>query len=98
MIFQFEHKLTKEGYLIFKSDLTRSQHLNLADCLEKIRNCLRKSVEKEPEVSVVTQEKIRRRIERAAKERLVVKRVRSSIKQDRLSLQTILDSYSSINC
>lgn len=33
--FQLENKLTKEGDLIYRSDLTRFQHLNLADCLEK---------------------------------------------------------------
>lgn len=78
--------MTKDGYLIFKSDVTRSQQLNLADCLEKIRSCIRKSLEEKQEPSEESQEKIRRRLERAAKERLLVKRVRSNIKQDRQSL------------
>lgn len=76
----------KDGYLIFRSDLTRSQQLNLADCLEKIRNCIRKSLAVESEPSIETQEKIRRRIERAARERLAFKTNRSIIKSERQSL------------
>lgn len=59
--FQFQTKLSKEGFLIFRSDLTRYQHLNLADCLEKIRASIRNSLETEPQQSPETQEKIRKR-------------------------------------
>lgn len=85
LILQYKEKITKAGYLIFKSDLTRSQQLNLADCLEKIRSCIRKSVEVKPELSAETAEQIRRRHERAATERLLQKRIKSSIKTDRQS-------------
>ncbi|KAJ8946868.1 hypothetical protein NQ318_006778 [Aromia moschata] len=76
-------KITKDGYLIFRSDLTRSQQLNLADCLEKIRGCIRRSLVEISEPSPETQERIRRRLERAARERLLIKREKSQIKRDR---------------
>lgn len=84
--FQLENKLTKEGDLIYRSDLTRFQHLNLADCLEKIRTSIRNClVEKQ---QVVTTEKMRRLHEKSIRERLAIKRHRSQIKNDRRDLFT----------
>ncbi|VEN61964.1 unnamed protein product [Callosobruchus maculatus] len=80
---EYKSKITKDGYLIFKSDLTRSQQLNLADCLEKIRTSIRHVLLEKKELSPETEEKIRRRLERAAKERLAIKRERSAVKNDR---------------
>ncbi|XP_018577345.1 peptidyl-tRNA hydrolase ICT1, mitochondrial [Anoplophora glabripennis] len=80
---KLKSKITKEGYLIYKSDLTRSQQLNLADCLEKIRNTIYESVIKKPEPSPETEEIIRRRMEKAAKERLMQKRHKSILKNER---------------
>lgn len=65
--------------------MTRSQQLNLADCLEKVRSCIRNSLAVVQEPSIETQEKLRRRLERAATERLIVKRMKSRVKQDRQS-------------
>ncbi|XP_056643204.1 peptidyl-tRNA hydrolase ICT1, mitochondrial [Diorhabda sublineata] len=79
----FGQRLTQDGYLIFRSDLTRSQQLNVADCLEKIRKAVRSAVEVKQEPSPESQERARRRLERASKERLLLKRQRSQIKQDR---------------
>ncbi|CAG9812532.1 unnamed protein product [Phaedon cochleariae] len=76
-------KLTKDGYLIFRSDLTRSQQLNLADCLEKMRQSIRGSLVLEAVPSPETQERIRRRLEHAATERLMNKRQRSQVKNER---------------
>lgn len=59
-LFQYKTKLTNDGFLVFRSELTRSQQLNLADCLEKIRVAIR-NVEVEPVQSAETPEKIRRR-------------------------------------
>lgn len=69
-----------------KSDLTRYQHLNLADALERVRNIIR-SLEKELTPKEASPEKlaeIQRRHEKAARERLFVKRNRSQTKSDRL--------------
>lgn len=69
-----------------KSDLTRFQHLNLADALERVRNIIR-DLEHEltpKEVSPEKLAKIQRQHEKAARERLFVKRNRSQTKADRL--------------
>ncbi|KAG5898436.1 hypothetical protein JTB14_036519 [Gonioctena quinquepunctata] len=83
MLDKYGPKLTKDGYLIFRSDITRSQQLNLSDCLEKIRKSVRASMVVQEEPSPETQEKIRRRLEYAARERLMIKRHKSQIKSDR---------------
>uniref|UniRef100_A0A336MUC9 Large ribosomal subunit protein mL62 n=1 Tax=Culicoides sonorensis TaxID=179676 RepID=A0A336MUC9_CULSO len=51
MMEQYKHRITKEGYFVIKSELTRHQQLNLADALEKLRTVIRESekpVTKEP--------------------------------------------------
>ncbi|XP_063916570.1 large ribosomal subunit protein mL62 [Zophobas morio] len=80
---KYKNKITKEGFIIFRSDVTRSQHLNLADCLEKIRSSVRSCVVVEQEPSDETAEKLRRRFERATRERLALKRTRSQVKSNR---------------
>lgn len=67
-----------------RSELTRSQQMNTADALEKLRNFIRQAeapvgVELAPE----TQEMLRRRHEKATRERLAIKRSRSQTKADR---------------
>lgn len=68
-----------------KSDLTRYQNLNLADALERVRKIIRElEMELLPkEVSPEKLAKIQRQHEKAARERLFVKRQRSQIKADR---------------
>ncbi|XP_047360096.1 peptidyl-tRNA hydrolase ICT1, mitochondrial [Vespa velutina] len=80
---QQKNKINKEGHLIIKSDLTRSQQLNLADALEKLRTFIRKSLEEPPKMTEETAEVIRKRQLKAARERIFVKRIRSQIKQNR---------------
>lgn len=68
-----------------KSDLTRFQHLNLADALERVRNVIRE-LEKDLVPNEPSPEKlavIQRRHEKAARERLFIKRARSQTKLDR---------------
>lgn len=78
------NKLNKEGYYFIKSDLTRSQQLNLADALEKLRTVIRAQELDAPSgPSEETLEKLRRRQERAARQRLQLKRDRAQIKADR---------------
>ncbi|XP_017042753.1 peptidyl-tRNA hydrolase ICT1, mitochondrial [Drosophila ficusphila] len=78
------NRITKEGYFYIKSDLTRSQQMNLADALEKLRSIIRaqEATEAAPP-SEETLEKLRRRQERAARERLQLKRGRAQVKADR---------------
>ncbi|XP_075153044.1 large ribosomal subunit protein mL62 [Haematobia irritans] len=78
-----QNKITKEGYYVIKSDLTRSQQMNLADALEKLRTIIREYEIESPAPSQETMEKLRKRQEKAARERLFVKRQRSQIKADR---------------
>ncbi|XP_065355478.1 large ribosomal subunit protein mL62 [Calliphora vicina] len=78
-----ENKITKEGYYVIKSDLTRSQQMNLADALEKLRTVIRDFEYEAAPTSEETLEKIRKRQEKAARERLFVKRQRSQVKADR---------------
>ncbi|KAL3273516.1 hypothetical protein HHI36_014956 [Cryptolaemus montrouzieri] len=78
-----QNQISKEGCLIFRSDLTRHQQLNLADCLEKIRTLIRNCSQNVSQPSEETIDKIRRRHERAAQERLAIKRTRSQIKSER---------------
>ncbi|XP_018323920.1 peptidyl-tRNA hydrolase ICT1, mitochondrial [Agrilus planipennis] len=81
---QLRSKITKDGFLVFKSDLTRFQQMNVADCLEKLRTAIREaSKDKSSNISSETEELIRRRKEKAARERLTIKRHRSQIKADR---------------
>ncbi|KAI4457149.1 rna-binding protein luc7-related [Holotrichia oblita] len=80
---KYYNKITKEGFIVFKSDVTRSQQLNVADCLEKLRCAIRECLYEKPAPSEETLEKIRRRREMAAKARLALKRERSQTKYDR---------------
>ncbi|GJQ82277.1 hypothetical protein Trydic_g19475 [Trypoxylus dichotomus] len=80
---KYYSKITKEGFIVFKSDVTRSQQLNLADCLEKLRCAIRECLYEKPEPTEETLEKIRRRREAVAKARLSLKRENSQVKRDR---------------
>ncbi|XP_061713198.1 large ribosomal subunit protein mL62 [Cydia pomonella] len=67
-------KLSKEGYLIIRSDATRSQQLNLADCLQKLRTLLRDAAVTQQTPSPDTLEKVRQRHLKAARMRVALKR------------------------
>lgn len=68
------NKLSKDGYLIIRSDSTRSQQLNLADCMQKLRTMIRDAAVTKREPSPETVEKIRQRHLKAARMRVAVKR------------------------
>ncbi|XP_012165454.1 peptidyl-tRNA hydrolase ICT1, mitochondrial [Bombus terrestris] len=80
---QYKNKLSKEGYLIIKSELTRSQQLNLADALRKLREIIWKVAKPPSEIPPETLEMKRKQHLRAARQRLFEKRRRSEIKQSR---------------
>lgn len=84
--FQYKNQINRDGYFVVKSELTRYQHMNLADALERVRNIIRQlEVELTPkEVSPEKLAVIQRRHEKAARERLFIKRIRSQTKADRL--------------
>ncbi|CAK1546894.1 unnamed protein product [Leptosia nina] len=67
-------KLTKEGYLIIRSDTTRSQQLNLADCLRKLRVMIRNATFTESKPDPETEERIRQRHLKSARLRVSMKR------------------------
>ncbi|XP_059609364.1 large ribosomal subunit protein mL62 [Phlebotomus argentipes] len=80
----FKSRINKDGYFMVKSDLTRFQHMNLADALEKLRNLIRnleKGEHVEPSVDALIRQ--RRLKDRANAQRLLVKRERSQIKAQR---------------
>lgn len=78
---QYKNKLSKEGYLIIKSELTRSQQLNLADALRKLRETIWEAIKPPPETSPETLELKRKQELKAARKRLFEKRKHSMIKQ-----------------
>ncbi|XP_072764818.1 large ribosomal subunit protein mL62 [Anoplolepis gracilipes] len=80
---QNKNKINKDGYLIIKSDLTRSQHLNLADALEKLRTMIRTTLVEPPKPSPESLEKRRKNLLKANRERLHEKRIQSQIKASR---------------
>lgn len=68
---------------MIKSDFTRSQQMNLADALEKLRNIIRKLEFEPAKPTEETLQKLQKREEKAARERLHLKRQRSQVKSDR---------------
>ncbi|XP_058452421.1 large ribosomal subunit protein mL62 [Malaya genurostris] len=81
---QHKSRINKDGYLVIKSELTRSQQMNMADILEKLRTYIREAKKPQSaELSPETEEKLRRRHEKATRERLAIKRNRSQTKADR---------------
>ncbi|KAK3930375.1 Peptidyl-tRNA hydrolase ICT1, mitochondrial [Frankliniella fusca] len=77
-------RITSDGYLFVTSDKTRSQQLNIANCLEKIREMIWKA--EGPEKMELTEEDKAlqlRRLEAANRERLLKKKMRSMDKQSR---------------
>ncbi|GFO04274.1 peptidyl-tRNA hydrolase ict1, mitochondrial-like [Plakobranchus ocellatus] len=85
-LLQQEHgRVTKDGFFVVRSDMTRKQMLNQADCLNKLRNMIYKASELPPEP---TDEEIQLKQKRMAKAKAGVlreKRNRSLIKQNRTS-------------
>uniref|UniRef100_A0A1B6LZH8 Large ribosomal subunit protein mL62 n=1 Tax=Graphocephala atropunctata TaxID=36148 RepID=A0A1B6LZH8_9HEMI len=76
-------KISKDGFLIVRSDKTRSQQLNLADCMELLRAMVRQAEYLPPTPSPESQEQARRRKEKANQVRLIEKKTRSQLKASR---------------
>jgi len=76
--------LTKDGWIVVKSDRTRSQSLNQADALEKLRGSIREALQPpKPKFTAEQEESIRKGKIKASRERLHSKRVRSDTKEGR---------------
>ncbi|XP_017887692.1 peptidyl-tRNA hydrolase ICT1, mitochondrial [Ceratina calcarata] len=80
---QQKNRLTKDGHLVVKSEVTRSQQLNLADALQKLRAMIWEAVKPPEEIPPETEEFKRKQRLRAARKRLFEKRRRSEIEQSR---------------
>ncbi|XP_076645390.1 large ribosomal subunit protein mL62 [Halictus rubicundus] len=85
LIEKYTTKLSKDGHLIIKSELTRSQQLNLADALEKLRTMIREAIKVPAEASPETAEMKRKQFLAAARRRLHEKRKKSETKRNRNS-------------
>nr|CAG4643636.1 EOG090X0JCO [Ilyocryptus agilis] len=84
-----KNQVNKDGVLVIKSERTRSQHLNLADALDKLRDMIRAAA---AEPKVASQESIDRQTrlrEKAARERLKEKRLHSMTKHGRQTSSNI---------
>jgi peptidyl-tRNA hydrolase ICT1 len=81
---KFRTHVSREGYFIIQSDRTRSQHLNTADALEKLRECIRECKPHPPTPPPEeTIEKFRKVHEKAVRDRLREKKDRHMIKSYR---------------
>ncbi|XP_064090660.1 large ribosomal subunit protein mL62-like [Macrobrachium nipponense] len=80
---KFKTSVNSEGFLVVRSDKTRSQQLNLADALDKLRTMIHSASYEPPPHAAEDVERHRRRHEAAVRERLRQKKHRSLIKQDR---------------
>ncbi|KFM62523.1 Peptidyl-tRNA hydrolase ICT1, mitochondrial, partial [Stegodyphus mimosarum] len=61
-----KNNITKDGFLILKSDKTRMQTLNLADCMDKLRCYIREAERPPPELLPETLAILKKRQEKAA--------------------------------
>eukprot|EP00088_Acartia_fossae_P036789 TRINITY_DN3798_c0_g1_i1.p1 TRINITY_DN3798_c0_g1~~TRINITY_DN3798_c0_g1_i1.p1 ORF type:complete len:199 (-),score=22.05 TRINITY_DN3798_c0_g1_i1:35-631(-) len=81
---KYGSELTKDGWMVVKSDRTRSQTLNQADALEKLRTAIRSALAApKPKFTAEEEERIRKGKLKAARERLHYKRIRSDVKAQR---------------
>ncbi|XP_068218988.1 large ribosomal subunit protein mL62 [Palaemon carinicauda] len=87
---KFKTSINSEGFFIVRSDTTRSQQLNLADALDKLRTMIHTASYEPPPHAVEDVERHRRRHEAAVRERLRQKKHRSLIKQDRQAPEAVM--------
>ncbi|KAH0560166.1 peptidyl-tRNA hydrolase ICT1, mitochondrial [Cotesia glomerata] len=83
LLIQEKNRINKDGFLVVKSEVTRYQTLNVADALEKLRAMIRRTITPEKVEDPESEELMRKRKIKAARERIYEKRMRSQIKQDR---------------
>lgn len=74
--------MNKDGVWSIRSEKTRSQTLNLADCLDKLRCYIQEARTQLPPPSLELLEQRRSRAEQAAARRLQSKRARSLLKRE----------------
>ena len=83
------NQLTKDGFLVVKSDRTRSRQLNQADTLQKLRHFIWASVDEvktyleKSQIDQVEQEKMVKAQQKAARERVKRKRVGSQLRNNK---------------
>lgn len=81
-------QLTKDGYFVVKSDRTRSQLLNQADALMKLRHAIWKALEEETKMTRL-ETQLEDSVEAERVRKLQVKAARERIRQKRLNSQRI---------
>ncbi|XP_064478498.1 large ribosomal subunit protein mL62-like isoform X2 [Ornithodoros turicata] len=81
MLQMYKHMINKEGHMILTSDSTRSQSLNTAECMERLRTLVQEACKPPPEVSPETLLRIQARKARAAVRRVEEKRRQSQQKR-----------------
>lgn len=90
---KYPNQLTKDGYLVVKSDRTRSRLLNQADALQKLRHFIWAAIDdvrtylERTQIDQVEMEKQIKAQEKASRERLKAKRTKSMYKDDRKGIQ-----------
>ena len=76
--------VTKDGWILVKSDKTRSQSLNQKDAIEKMNNLVNEALKPpEPKFSEEELLRMKRGKAKANKERLKDKKLRGDTKRDR---------------
>ncbi|XP_014252238.1 peptidyl-tRNA hydrolase ICT1, mitochondrial [Cimex lectularius] len=78
-----KNKINKDGYLVVRSDKTRSQIYNQADAMMILRRLIHSALVTKPAITQETLEVLRKRKEKANQERLMKKRMHSLKKKDR---------------
>lgn len=83
--------INKEGFFTIRSDKTRYQTLNIADCMDKLRAYISEAEQPPPVeiLSVETLELRRQRLERAAAERLKTKRLAGAMRRNSLDAKCV---------
>ena len=90
---KYPNQLTKDGFLVVKSDRTRSRLLNQADALQKLRHFIWAAIDdvrtylERTQIDQVKMEKQIKAQEKASRERLKAKRMKSMYKNDRKGIE-----------
>ncbi|CAH1780420.1 unnamed protein product [Owenia fusiformis] len=74
-------RITKDGFIIVTSQISRKQNINQTDCLNKIENMIKNAAVEEKEPDELTKERHRKRKEKIKQETLRKKREISMKKQ-----------------
>ncbi|XP_020774911.2 peptidyl-tRNA hydrolase ICT1, mitochondrial isoform X2 [Boleophthalmus pectinirostris] len=78
-----KNRINKSGELLVTSEVSRSQHRNLSDCIQKISDIITEATEKPYEPTAEDIALRAARLEKRNKERLKQKKMASNIKQSR---------------